>query len=53
LSNRSNVPVLALVAGLMCLGFSIAIPPMWLKIVASVAGFAGLFVGIRGIIRMK
>jgi len=53
LSQRSNFPVMSLVVGLMCLGFSMAIPPMWLKIVSSVAGFVGVILGVRGIIRMK
>lgn len=52
-NNRSNVPVLSLVAGLMCLGAAVALPALWIKIVLSVAGFAGLIVGIIGIVRMK
>jgi surface polysaccharide O-acyltransferase-like enzyme len=53
LNKRSNAPVMFLVAGLLCLGFSMALPLLWLKIVLSVAGFAGLILGIVGIKRMK
>ncbi|QJD81956.1 hypothetical protein [Cohnella herbarum] len=53
MSNRSNFPVIALVGGLMCMGLSIALTSLALTIVFSVAGFAGIALGIRGIIRMK
>ena len=53
MNNRSNAPVLFLVTGLLCLGFSIALPLLWLRIIFSVAGFAGLILGIIGIKRMK
>ncbi len=53
MNKRSNAPVMYLVIGLLCLGFSISLPLLWLKIVFSVAGFAGLVLGIVGIIRMK
>lgn len=53
MNKRSNAPVMFLVAGLLCLGFSMVLPPLWLKIVLSVAGFAGLILGIVGIKRMK
>ncbi|XID93720.1 hypothetical protein ACF3MZ_04085 [Paenibacillaceae bacterium WGS1546] len=52
-NHRSNVPVLSLVAGLMCLGASVALPMLGIKIALSVAGIAGLVVGIIGIVRMK
>ena len=42
-----------LVIGLLGLGFSIAFPLLWLKIVFSVIGFAGIILGIVGIARMK
>ena len=53
MNKRSNVPVLSLVAGLLCLGFSMALAPMWLRVALSVAGFACIAVGIVGIVRMK
>ncbi|MFC4600040.1 hypothetical protein [Cohnella hongkongensis] len=53
MNERSNAPVMFLVAGLLGLGFSIALPFLWLKIVFSVVGFVGLILGIVGIKRMK
>jgi len=52
-NRRSNVPVMALVIGLLSFGFSIAFSALWLRIVLSVIGFAGLIIGVIGIKRMK
>jgi hypothetical protein len=53
MNKRSNYPAMSLIIGLMCLGLSIIPTPIWVRIILSFVGFAGLIIGILGIKRMK